>query len=218
MMDPTDLTETSVRLLLAAVFGGLIGLEREMHSQPAGLRTHMVVAVGAALIMIVSIKAGRGYDPTRIAAQIVSGIGFLGAGAILRFGTTVKGLTTAACLWTAAGIGLAVGGGFWREAGAATIVVLIAILLFDFVEKMYLVGRHYKRFRLLARDLPDLVSKAEATLAPLGVEVKQIGINKDKLEGKVELSLTSTVPENADLETTVRRLSDMEGVEKVEVE
>lgn len=218
-MDPVDLTDSIVRMTAAAAFGGLIGFEREMHSQPAGLRTHMVVAVGAALIMIVSMKvAGPTNDPGRIAAQVVSGIGFLGAGAILRFGMSVKGLTTAACLWTAAGIGLATGAGYWREAGSATVIVVLAIWLFDFVEKRMIVGRQYKRFVVTAKDQPQLIDGAEAKLAELGVEIKQIGISKDKTAGRVELTITGTVPESTDVETTVRRLSDLDGVEKVDVD
>lgn len=218
MMDPADLGETAVRLLVAAGFGGLIGLEREMQSQSAGLRTHMIVSVGSALMMILSIKAGTNHDPTRIAAQVVTGIGFLGAGAIIRNGISVKGLTTAACLWTAAGIGLTSGAGFWREAGVATVIVLTAIFVFEIVERKMGVGRNIKSFTLQARDAPDLVARAEATLAPLGVEIKHIAINKNKLEGKVQLTMTAGVPESTDVETTVRRLSDMEGVERVEID
>src|SRR3989338_8267903 len=104
---PTDFEKIGY-LLLAAVLGGLIGLERELHSQPAGLKTHMIVSIGAALITLVSLEFAKKYtgiDASRVASNIVTGIGFLGAGAIMRFGTSVRGLTTAACLWTAAGIG-----------------------------------------------------------------------------------------------------------------
>src|SRR5438045_3802502 len=116
-MGPADL-EMAGRLCLAGLLGGLIGFEREVNSQPAGLRTHMIVSLGSCLIMLVSIHMselapGRS-DPARIAAQVVAGIGFLGAGAIMRSGLSVRGLTTAACLWTAAAIGLAVGCGYWR--------------------------------------------------------------------------------------------------------
>src|SRR5207244_3860539 len=97
------------RLAGAALLGGVIGLEREVHGQSAGLRTHMIVSVGAALMTLVGVYLGEQHksDPSRVAAQVVTGIGFLGAGAIVRFGTTIRGLTTAACVWTASGIGLA---------------------------------------------------------------------------------------------------------------
>ncbi|MEW6227795.1 MAG: MgtC/SapB family protein, partial [Bacillota bacterium] len=118
-------TEIIFRLVLAMMFGGFIGLERESHKRPAGFRTHILVCVGSALVMMISQYAfvnfarTTEYDPGRIAAQVVSGIGFLGAGTILREGPTIKGLTTAASLWVVAGIGLAVGTGFYL-AGAVT--------------------------------------------------------------------------------------------------
>lgn len=123
------------RLLLAAFLGSLIGLERERLLWAAGLRTHMLVCVGACLIMIVSAFSffdilGAEHvalDPSRIAAQVVSGIGFLGAGAILLRGDVVRGLTTAASVWSVAGIGLAVGGGLYTAAIAATIIILIIL-------------------------------------------------------------------------------------------
>lgn len=120
-------------LALSAFFAALIGYERERHGHPAGLRTHILVGVGATLFTLASlgIAEGRGGDPGRIAAQIVSGIGFLGAGTILRQGNAVKGLTTAASLWVVAGIGLAVGlgGQMLVTATVAVIVVLITLSL-----------------------------------------------------------------------------------------
>src|ERR1700742_2824543 len=123
------------RLVLAAALGSVIGIERERLSWAAGLRTHMLVCVGSALIMIVSafgfadVLGAKNVvlDPSRIAAQVVSGIGFLGAGSILMRGEIVRGLTTAASLWTVAAIGLAVGGGLYVEAMAATIIILIIL-------------------------------------------------------------------------------------------
>ncbi|HBL37110.1 MAG TPA: methyltransferase, partial [Firmicutes bacterium] len=105
--------------MVATLLGAVIGLEREQHGRPAGLRTHILVALGSCLIMLVSIygfPSGTGSDPARLAAQVVSGIGFLGAGTILRDGTSIRGLTTAASLWVVAGIGLAAGTGFYWAA------------------------------------------------------------------------------------------------------
>lgn len=124
------------RLLLATLFGGLVGLEREIHGKMAGLRTHALVSLGSALIMLVSIDIYATYrglapvDPSRIAAQVVSGIGFLGAGAIIRFPKGITGLTTAASLWVVAGIGLACGAGFFKPAFFTTILVLVVLVVF----------------------------------------------------------------------------------------
>ena len=125
------------RLFLAMLFGGLIGLEREIHGKMAGFRTHALVSIGSALIMMVSIDIFEAYhdvapvDPSRIAAQVVSGIGFLGAGAIIRFSAGIKGLTTAAGLWVVAGIGLACGAGFFKPAFVTTLFVLVILVLFS---------------------------------------------------------------------------------------
>lgn len=127
--------EFVLRLFIAAILGSLIGIERERLAWAAGLRTHMLVSVGSCLVMIVSafgfadILGGQNIvlDPSRIAAQVVSGIGFVGAGCILLRGEIVRGLTTAASLWTVAAIGLAVGGGLYIGATAATLIVLIIL-------------------------------------------------------------------------------------------
>ena len=135
--------EMVVRLSVATLCGGLIGLEREIRGKVAGFRTHALVSLGAALIMVVSIDIYAAYrgiapvDPSRIAAQVVSGIGFLGAGAIIRFPTGITGLTTAASLWVVSAIGLACGGGFFRPAGVATLLVLMVLVLFGLMGKFF---------------------------------------------------------------------------------
>src|SRR5436309_12498097 len=126
--------EALVRLVLAAAFGGAVGLERELREREAGFRTHMLVSVGSALFTIAGAYAFRDFlvnggsvvraDPTRIAAQIVTGIGFLGAGAIIRQGLSVRGLTTAATLWVGAAVGGAAGAGHDRAAARATVLVI----------------------------------------------------------------------------------------------
>lgn len=129
-------TEQVVRLIIAAVLGGCIGFERERLSWAAGLRTHMLVCVGSCLVMIVSAfgfedlrnNPHMSFDPSRMAAQVVSGIGFLGAGAIMMRGEFIRGLTTAASLWAVAAVGLAVGGGMYVEASAATIIMLVILV------------------------------------------------------------------------------------------
>jgi len=124
------------RLALGLVLGALIGLERELHRQPAGFRTHSLVALGAALFTIISAYgfAGPLVDPTRIAAQIVSGIGFIGAGTILQYRGNIRGLTTAASLWSVAAIGMAAGAGLLAMAAIGTALILVVLALLDRVE------------------------------------------------------------------------------------
>jgi putative Mg2+ transporter-C (MgtC) family protein len=124
--------EALARIGVAAGLGGVVGLERELDEKAAGLRTHMLVAVGSALFTLVGAYGfsdfpSRTVDPTRVAAQVVTGIGFLGAGLIFRQGFTIRGLTTAASLWLVAAIGMAAGAGFWKGAVIATIVALVSL-------------------------------------------------------------------------------------------
>jgi putative Mg2+ transporter-C (MgtC) family protein len=134
-MTPTPLSEAVLRLALAAVLGGAIGLEREYRHKPAGLRTQMLIALGAALFSILSVELGtRAGSPDRIAAQVVTGIGFLGAGAILRSGENVHGLTTAATIWVNAAIGMAAGLGSYIVATVAAAITLFVLALLPAME------------------------------------------------------------------------------------
>jgi putative Mg2+ transporter-C (MgtC) family protein len=131
MHPPLSDIELAERLLLAAALGGVLGFERELRQKAAGLRTNILIAVGSALFTLLSmdLAAASGADPTRIAAQIVTGIGFLGAGAIMRTGSGVHGLTTAATVWVNAAVSVAVGGGEYHLAIIGTVVTILALLL-----------------------------------------------------------------------------------------
>ena len=135
--------DTVYRLGIAAVLGGLIGIERELHGKTAGFRTHALVALGSALFMLVSIAVFEAYqgraevDPARIAAQVVTGVGFLGAGAIIRSSAGIKGLTTAAGLWTASAIGLASGLGTFHIAFAGTAIALVVLVFFSWLGRRW---------------------------------------------------------------------------------
>ena len=128
------------RLVLSCVLSGLIGLERQLRHRAAGLRTHILVCLGSTLIMLTSIyifdiyKDKASFDPARLAAGIITGIGFLGAGTIIRYGEEVKGLTTAASLWVVAAIGMGIGCGFYTASIATTVIVLLVLLLLRRIE------------------------------------------------------------------------------------
>jgi putative Mg2+ transporter-C (MgtC) family protein len=198
-----------LRLLAAAGLCGLIGAEREMRERAAGLRTHMLVGVGAALFTIVSAYAwgdflfdrsrGTAFDPTRIAAQIVTGIGFLGAGAILRQGFSIRGLTTAAGLWVAAAIGMAAGAGFWVAAVATTAIVMIGLGPFRAVEGV--LNRFGGASGTLELDLPpdraigsviELVCARRATIRGLELDAEP---DFRRLRLQIELPLRASEPE-----------------------
>jgi putative Mg2+ transporter-C (MgtC) family protein len=128
--------DLALRLTVGLVLGAIIGFERELHRQPAGFRTHSLVSLGAALFTIVSAFGFSGplVDPTRIAAQIVSGIGFIGAGTILQYRGHIRGLTTAASLWSVAAIGTAAGAGLFFIATVGTALILVILSILDRVE------------------------------------------------------------------------------------
>ena len=143
-----DYIDILLKLLVAAILGSIIGLERNIHGRPAGLRTHLLVSLGAANFVILSelissippeIIGDKHFftDPSRIAAQVVTGIGFLGAGVIIKDGLSVRGLTTAASLWVSASIGMASGAGYYLIGIMTTIIALTGLILFQYIEKLY---------------------------------------------------------------------------------
>ncbi len=185
------------RLFLALLLGGAIGIEREMRNQPAGFRTHAILAVGSALIMMISYLTAARYgtsgatpgDPTRIAAQIVSGIGFLGAGAILRMGPSVKGLTTAASLWATAGVGMACGGGFYKEAVIATALILLTLFLLGKAEKRLLFTKPKKVLFIEAADEPTIMGHIEEALDGLGYGMDFVETERDPSVNRVNIQM-----------------------------
>ena len=211
----------ALRLLLAAVLGGLVGLEREAHNRPAGFRTHTLVCIGATLIMIVSaygftlVDGTTVGDPGRIAAQVVSGIGFLGAGTIMRQGSTVSGLTTAASLWVVAGIGLAVGIGFYVPASMATALVLFSLVFFDRIGAR-LAERRDCRLVLTAKDEPGLLGCVGTILGEHRVNIRSVQM--ESIEGGLLLSLLVRTPNHLSVPEITQSLSLAHGVQSVEWE
>lgn len=178
--------ETVSRLAMAAVLGGIIGGERERLSWAAGLRTHMLVAVGSSLIMLTSAYGfadvigmpGISLDPSRIAAQVVSGIGFLGAGSILLRGEMIRGLTTAASLWTVAGIGLAVGGGLYTASIAATALILLILAGVKPIERRFFKLRERRELRLIADRGTVTVKALEHSLGGSSGRIKRFVVQQ----------------------------------------
>jgi putative Mg2+ transporter-C (MgtC) family protein len=163
--------EIFLRLFLSAILGSIVGLERERLDWAAGLRTHMLVCVGATLFMLVSAfgfadilgQPNVVLDPSRIAAQVVSGVGFLGAGTIIFRREVIRGLTTAASLWAVAAIGLSVGGGLYRAAVSATVLVLVILLGLKPIERRLFARRRAVRITLIAnrQDVSLLAIESE---------------------------------------------------------
>jgi putative Mg2+ transporter-C (MgtC) family protein len=200
-----DLTlqlDLALRMLVAAIFGAAIGLEREIHEHPAGMRTHLLVSLGSAIFTVLSIYGFEGVgqgnvapvvDPTRIAAQIVSGIGFLGAGAILKYGTSIRGLTTAASLWTTAAIGMAAGAGEWLIAAVGTFIVVFSLWpLNALVARLHKPGAQAIKVRLEVGRL-EALGDVSRLLADRRVEMA--GINSQRVgKGRYEVELELRLP------------------------
>ncbi len=183
--------EIAARLVLALILGGLVGLERESHGRPAGFRTHILVSMGSALIMIVSAYAfpSEHSEPGRIAAQVVSGIGFLGAGTIMREGANIRGLTTAASLWTVAGIGLTVGAGLYFSGILGTILVVLTLLVLKQLEWRYITTKH-ETLTMVIQDTPGQLARVFAVLAKFEVDVLNVELSgSDTGEAKLDLQV-----------------------------
>lgn len=192
-MEPVDwlpMPEMVVRLLVAFVLGAIIGLERERRDRPAGLRTHILVSVAAALLMMLSeLVARESFDPGRIAAAVVTGMGFLGAGTIIVHGSAVRGLTTAASLWSASAVGLAVGLGWYPAAIVATLLIFITLVAMRSLEP--LIAPDVATTRVLVNLTPGcgLPPDLAESVAEVGGQLRRIEfVSSDTNEG-LEIAL-----------------------------
>ena len=223
--------EVVARLLATVVLCGLIGLERETRDQAAGFRTHILLGLGAALFTLVSAygfpefsraaleSGGRGvqFDPTRIAAQVVTGVGFLGAGAIIRRGLDIRGLTTAASLWAAAAIGLAAGAGFYFGAAATTAVVLIALYLLRGV-RVFVVSRFRTAFGVLDVHFADAGSEILSVVGIIeGRGVKIRNTDAEIEDGRASYSLQLRIPPGRSVQEMLGEISGLPTVKSVKI-
>jgi putative Mg2+ transporter-C (MgtC) family protein len=196
MIDIGAQVDLSMRLVIAAVLGLAIGFEREIHGHPAGLRTHMLVALGSALFTVLSIRGFLGepgaapVDPTRIAAQIVSGIGFLGAGAILKDGIVIRGLTTAASLWATSAVGMAAGAAEYVIAAVAAAVILVSLWPINAVaDRLHGSSLPEMQLRLTLKRV-DLLGQVSEILVTHRLEIGQIAtqrVSKEQYQADVAI-------------------------------
>lgn len=226
-IDPISLLGKAMVLCLAVLLGGLIGLERQMRGNPAGLRTHIMVSVGATVITLASVEIGMGVrggmrgDPGHIAAQIVSGVGFLGAGAIMRDGVTVRGLTTAASIWATAGIGIALGASpRLGELGVlATVIVLFTLSLLGYVERRMKVGSVYSSLEVEVIEANRGVARVLDTLTGFGFVVHGVGTDtgssateKGEMRATKHVHVRLVLPAKFDRNAFNHRIMEEEGV------
>ena len=209
--------DVAARLIAASVFGAAVGVEREVHGHPAGMRTHLLVSLGSALFTVLSIfgfplGSGQPADPSRVAAQIVSGIGFLGAGAIIKEGFSVRGLTTAASLWATAAVGMAAGAGQFVVALVAAAIILFSLWpLNRLADRIHGIEKQMTEVRLAFRKLGAL-AEVSRLLTEQGLEI--VGVRTERMEDRgYRADIGVRVRASANLAEALARIGTLEGVE-----
>jgi len=230
--------EILIRLMVALLLGGMVGFEREQHNHAAGFRTNILVCVGACLMMLLSIYGFSDFvnewnvrvDPARLAAAVITGVGFLGAGTILFTGKKISGLTTAASLWVVAAIGLAVGAGFYFASGAVTVMVLLTLWLFNKLEQRFIRNKKEYIIHLLCDDRAALMKTTQEKLKEHRVALHKLTLadaDSSKLEHVEEfkqklIMITLYVDierkQNEAMLSLVHDLKQVEGVRWIEYE
>lgn len=214
-----------IKLILAAIAGGLVGFEREKHGRPAGLRTNMLVSIGACAIMIVSeafylkygmldVESAVRFDPSRVAAQIVVGIGFLGAGVILKEGASVRGLTTAASLWVVAGLGMAFGMGHFSLGAITTILVLISLVFLKRLDPVMKKDR-YLTLTVTADKRMELYDELQALLGERKLDLSDLSSHVDLEQNEIFLQLVITQQQRRVGRELTEAIMKLEGIRKV---
>ena len=204
-----------LKILLAATLGGIIGLERELSHKEAGLRTNILIAIGSTLITVLSFKIAaltKTADPARLAAQIVSGIGFLGAGAIIQARFAVHGLTTAATIWTVAAIGIAVGSGFYLLAFLVAILVVIVLTVFKLLLAYLEKQKQNYVYLITTEEKASLLVDLRQVLTELHIQYSSARLNRR--DGSYEFEIVFTTSENKNREF-VEKVMLLKGVKEV---
>jgi putative Mg2+ transporter-C (MgtC) family protein len=210
---------------VAALLGTAVGYERERQNQPAGLRTHIILVVGSALAMTVSINlavefgpVAPGADPARLAAQVISGVGFLGAGAILRFGLNVRGLTTATSLWTMSVVGLAAGAGFYGAAVGTTALLLLALLLLGWVEDRFVHPYVTLVLQVEVGERPGATEQVQDVLAKGARKFSPLSITRTPGKTEMRFEVVLKPKDRQGMQRLTEELMGIEGVLKVSAE
>jgi len=211
------------RLIVAAFLGGVVGMERQQRHKSAGLRTHILVSLGSCLIMLISYKIYSevqgltNADPARLAAQVVSGIGFLGAGTIMKEGLTIKGLTTAASLWVVAGVGLAVGAGYYVGAVTTTILSVLSLTYLPRFERLYGCGPSQVALIVHSVDKPGQIGRIGCYLGTKNVAICDIKIDEVG-KNEIHISVIVDVTDRRIVPEIIEGLKGIEGVIDVQTE
>jgi putative Mg2+ transporter-C (MgtC) family protein len=210
----TFVSDTVLRLVIAAILGGVIGLEREMKRKPAGLRTNMFICFGSAMFTLLSFRYSPGtLDHNRITAQIIPGIGFIGAGAILHSAGSVTGITTAATLFVVASIGMAVGGGEYLSATFATVVILLALNVLGWVEARFNFKSVLMSYEVASKDPEKLLSEVNRILEEQRLLMQTVKMGQGNGHHRVQFTVEGKHRDHVALTEKLRRCADVERVD-----
>lgn len=217
-----DLLELIFKLFLSCLLGGIIGLERESVNRPAGFRTHILVTVGATIVMITNIElmdifAKSSITPDRLGASVISGIGFLGAGTIIRDGSVVKGLTTAASLWATACIGLALGAGFYTISILATVFVFLTLEFFPIIEKKFSFNQSVSHLKIIVNNDLNEITLITDILSELKIAIKSLKTIKNLEDQTIILYMHIKTNKNTSADELTTNLLSLPGIKEIVV-
>ncbi len=217
--------EIIIRLILGAIIGGIIGFEREVHGRAAGFRTQLIVCVAAVLIMIVSqnyyfytdnLADTLRIDPARISAGALIGIGFLGAGVIIKSGNEVRGLTTAASIWIVSAIGLAIGGGLYFEGILTSIITIIALIALRTIEKKISILR-FRDVKVSTNSMEDAEDKIKSILHEQGFHIHRVDYEKTRQNNETIFKFTVSSKNSAAAKQTFHKLNSLDFINTVRI-
>ncbi|AJY77793.1 hypothetical protein VN24_16475 [Paenibacillus beijingensis] len=213
----------AIRLFTAMIGGGLIGLERQWSQHHAGLRTHMLVALGSAIIMLLSIYGFSEFvnepnvrmDPARLGAQVISGIGFLGAGTIIRNGLSISGLTTAASLWVSAAIGLSAGAGFYFVTALATVLIVTTLFILKKVGRKLIPSPTNKTLHIIVEDLPGKLAEISSIFEAQKIKMGDLIVESQEEEELICIKLRYQDPRKQGVYNVIGEVQRISGVRSV---
>jgi putative Mg2+ transporter-C (MgtC) family protein len=223
-----DNWEIIFRLVFAAALGACVGLEREFHGRPAGLRTYLILCLGSALLMVISEnlffkvhekfpQIAMSFDPSRIAAQAITGIGFLGAGVIIRYKDSIRGLTTAACVWAVAAVGLTVGAGFYLFGTVVTALTIFCLLGLKVLER-HMRKDWYQEVEVVTEDRPGIIPRIQEILEKHHFHVVNVGLKRDLQNQEVTANFSMVHRTVRPDRTVLQEVFDLAGVKRLAIE
>jgi putative Mg2+ transporter-C (MgtC) family protein len=221
--DTSAIATIAFRFGLSFLLSFIVGIERELNNQPAGLRTHVLISIGATMFMLISLRIPEMFDgklvsdPARVAAQIVTGIGFLGAGAIIKIGINVKGLTTAANIWVVSSIGMAVGLGYYVPALIITGVNLVTLTLLNLLEKSMITSRQIKNIHLKFESSRFYLDEVEKICADFKIKITNIDYHESTVKGTTEMDVNVKIPADVDITALFSEIRKLPNLTRAEL-